>query len=199
MIDDGIKAEGADDDVVVGDISMHLLEALENRDAAQDAARQSDLLTIRTPAPEAVAVEVQEPHAAVAVEAPPEAEPEPQTEASAPKESATPEAEPETKVPEAAAPAAPETEPEATAPPPVDTPSSAPTQRPDDFTRIKGTDPALARALPEHGIVTYEDLAGLDDDGVRNLEAALEIPGRISKWKWPTQAAALIAEREEDD
>ena len=32
MLDDGVKAEGADETVVVGDISMHLLEALENRD-----------------------------------------------------------------------------------------------------------------------------------------------------------------------
>lgn len=62
-----------------------------------------------------------------------------------------------------------------------------------------GTDPALARALPDHGIVTYEDLAALDDNAVQELETALEIPGRISKWKWPTQAAALIAEREEAD
>ena len=62
-----------------------------------------------------------------------------------------------------------------------------------------GTDPALARALHDHGIVTYEDLAALDAAAVRDLEAALEIPGRISKWKWPTQAAALIAERDETD
>jgi len=149
MIDDGIKAEGADDDVVVGDISMHLLEALENRDAAAARARQSELLAIRTPAPEPVAVAVAEPRAAV--------------------------------------------------PAPARKPVSAPTPAPDDFTRIKGTDPALARALPEYGVVTYEDLAGLDDAGVQALEAALEIPGRISKWKWPAQAAALIAERDETD
>ncbi|MYH71478.1 MAG: hypothetical protein F4153_02710 [Acidimicrobiia bacterium] len=201
MIDDGIKAEGADEDVVVGDISMHLLEALENRDAAQQAARQSDLLTIRTAAPAPVAVEAEGPQAAVAVEAPPVAEAEPQTEASEPEEATAPETEPEMPVEasEPEEPAAPEAEPEAAAPAPAEAPASAPTQRPDDFTRIKGTDPALARALPEHGIVTYEDLAGLDDDGVRALEATLGVPGRISKWKWPTQAAALIAEREEAD
>jgi hypothetical protein len=34
MIDDGAKAAGKEDDEVrVGDISMHLLEALEERDA----------------------------------------------------------------------------------------------------------------------------------------------------------------------
>ncbi len=199
MIDDGIKAEGADDDVVVGDISMHLLEALENRDAAEEAARESELLTIRTAASESVAAAAEGPQAAVTVEAPPVAEPEPQAEAPEPEEPATPEIEPETEASEAAAPTAPEAEPEASSPTPAEKPASAPARRPDDFTRIKGTDPALARALPEHGIVTYEDLAGLDDDGVRALEATLEIPGRISKWKWPTQAAALIAERDEAD
>ena len=50
-----------------------------------------------------------------------------------------------------------------------------------------------------YGVTTYEDLAALDDDAVRDLETALEVPGRISKWKWPTQAAALIAERDETD
>lgn len=29
----------------------------------------------------------------------------------------------------------------------------------DDFTRIMGTDPTLARALPDHGIVAYDDSA----------------------------------------
>ena len=195
MIDDGIKAEGADEDVVVGDISMHLLEALENRDADQEAARQADLLTVRTPAPEAVAVAVAEPQTAVAVEAQPEAEPEPPAEAegSEPEVSAAPKAELATPVPEA------EAAPEAPAPAPAEKPVAAVARSVDDFTRIKGTDPALARALPDHGIVTYEDLAALDISAVRDLEAALEIPGRIRKWKWPTQAAALIAERDETD
>ena len=89
--------------------------------------------------------------------------------------------------------------PEAPAPAPAEKPAAAVARSVDDFTRIKGTDPALARALPDHGIVTYEDLAALDVAAVRDLEAALEIPGRISKWKWPTQAAALIAERDETD
>jgi len=35
MIDDGVRGEGVDDDEVkVGDIALHLLEALEARDAA---------------------------------------------------------------------------------------------------------------------------------------------------------------------
>ena len=197
MIDDGIKAEGADDDVVVGDISMHLLEALENRDAAVEEARQSELLTIRSPAPAATAVAVAEPQAAADVET--EAETTPEAATATPFVEVETETE-ETPAPEAEAEPAPEPpqepQPEAIAPAAM---PSAPTQRPDDFTRIMGTDPALARALPEHGIVTYEDLAALDDDAVQELEAALEIPGRISKWKWPTQAAALIAERDEAD
>jgi Fe-S oxidoreductase/nitrate reductase gamma subunit len=35
MLDDGVKGAGAEDDVQVGDISMHLLEALEKGDAAR--------------------------------------------------------------------------------------------------------------------------------------------------------------------
>jgi hypothetical protein len=34
MLDDGVKGAGAEDDVRVADISMHLLEALEARDSA---------------------------------------------------------------------------------------------------------------------------------------------------------------------
>ena len=36
MLDDGVKGAGAEDDVRVADISMHLLEALDARDAARD-------------------------------------------------------------------------------------------------------------------------------------------------------------------
>ena len=197
MIDDGIKAEGADEDVVVGDISMHLLEALENRDADEEAARQSELLTIRTPAREPAAVALAEPQAAVVTEAAPPAEPQP---AADPEPAAEPKPTVEAGEAEPEVAANPEADPE---PPPgqasQDRPAPDPARRPDDFTLIKGTDPALARALPDHGIVTYEDLAALDDQAVKDLEAALEIPGRISKWKWPSQAVALIAERDEVD
>ena len=42
MIDDGVKAEGIEEDQVkVGDIALHLLEALENRDAAARAEAQA--------------------------------------------------------------------------------------------------------------------------------------------------------------
>jgi Fe-S oxidoreductase/nitrate reductase gamma subunit len=37
MLDDGVKGAGAEDDVRVADISMHVLEALEARDARRDA------------------------------------------------------------------------------------------------------------------------------------------------------------------
>jgi Fe-S oxidoreductase/nitrate reductase gamma subunit len=37
MLDDGVKGAGAEEDVRVGDISMHLLEALEARDRGSDA------------------------------------------------------------------------------------------------------------------------------------------------------------------
>jgi Fe-S oxidoreductase/nitrate reductase gamma subunit len=43
MLDDGVKGAGAEDDVRVADISMHLLEALE----ARDAARDGDLETLQ--------------------------------------------------------------------------------------------------------------------------------------------------------
>jgi hypothetical protein len=42
MIDDGVKAEGIEEDQVkVGDIALHLLEALENRDATARAEAQA--------------------------------------------------------------------------------------------------------------------------------------------------------------
>ncbi len=166
MIDDGVKAEGADETVIVGDISMHLLEALENRDAAAQTAAQTELLTIRTPSTKpAPALVTTTTKTATSAETAVGAD------ALLTEESASK---------------------------PAATPASAPAEvavAKDDFSRIVGTDPYLIQALPQQGILSYEDLAALDDTGVRALEEALQIPGRISKWKWPTQAASLIAER----
>jgi Fe-S oxidoreductase len=42
MIDDGVKAQGLeDDDVKVGDIAMHVLDAIESSEAARDATTPS--------------------------------------------------------------------------------------------------------------------------------------------------------------
>jgi Fe-S oxidoreductase len=45
MIDDGVKGMGADDDVVVADIAMHLVEALETGEAADAAAVHTPQIT----------------------------------------------------------------------------------------------------------------------------------------------------------
>ncbi len=88
----------------------------------------------------------------------------------------------ETPVPPAAAPA-----PTPVAEALVETP--APTQ-PDDLKLIVGIGPALEKKLRAQGILSYRQLAALDEAGIDRLEAAIKTAGRIRRDDWIGQAKA---------
>jgi len=63
----------------------------------------------------------------------------------------------------------------------------------DDLQAIIGIGPVLERVLNSHGIVSWEQLAGLDDAEVARLSVELPgVPGRIEREGWVAQAAALV-------
>jgi predicted flap endonuclease-1-like 5' DNA nuclease len=63
---------------------------------------------------------------------------------------------------------------------------------PDDMRRIRGIGPAMETLLNEQGIVTFRQLALLDDAGIKELEARLPgVPGRIRRDRWVDQARDL--------
>ncbi len=206
MIDDGVKGAGKEEDEVrVADISMHVLDALETGEAEAEARRRAELTR---PAPfvwdggdgdshsgsEAAGAEAgaagvddlagavatmvtDEPRAALAEPAP-EPEPEPELE---------PQPEPE-----------PEPEPEPAAPPrSVSFTVPAAVGGPDDLARVKSMSPADAEALNQLGITTFEQLAALDRDAVRELEEVLGLPNRISHFNWVGQAQQLARDKQD--
>lgn len=70
---------------------------------------------------------------------------------------------------------------------PVETP--APTQ-PDDLKLIVGIGPALEKKLRAQGILSYRQLAALDEAGIDRIEAAIKTAGRIRRDDWIGQAKA---------
>jgi len=88
----------------------------------------------------------------------------------------------ETPAPPAAAPA-----PTPVAEALVETP--APTQ-PDDLKLIVGIGPALEKKLRAQGILSYRQLAALDEAGIDRIEAAIKTAGRIRRDDWIGQAKA---------
>lgn len=67
----------------------------------------------------------------------------------------------------------------------------------DDLQALKGVGPAMERELRRHGIHRYEDLAELDDDGIRRLEERLGSHGaRLRRDDWVGQAAELARRRD---
>lgn len=69
-------------------------------------------------------------------------------------------------------------------------------QAKDDLQQIEGIGPFLEKKLNEVGIVSFEQVAALDDSLIEQLTAAIEFfPGRIQKDDWVGQAAKLLANR----
>ncbi len=174
MIDDGVRGEGAEhEDVHVGDIALHVLEALHRGEEA--TAERRDAETIPTVlVGEAAPTGVPAADSVSGLDLAPMARLRP---APAPAAPAV-----------AMGVAAPE--PAAVAPTPT---SEAPAAtRRDDLRLIKGTDPMLLAELAKQGITGYDQIARLDDAGVEALAEAIGAPGRIQKWNWVAQAEDLL-------
>jgi predicted flap endonuclease-1-like 5' DNA nuclease len=74
-----------------------------------------------------------------------------------------------------------------------------PDAQPDDLRRIRGIGPAMERLLNEQGIVTFRQLALLNDAGVAELEKRLPgVPGRVRRDRWVEQAQKLHVETHGD-
>lgn len=82
-------------------------------------------------------------------------------------------------------------EPAPTAPPPA---AARPESR-DDLKRIKGIGPVLERRLHELGVKSFADLAALTPERVKEIDEAIEFPGRIERERWIEQAKELLARR----
>lgn len=91
---------------------------------------------------------------------------------------------------------------------PVDEPAGAaaegafappPGAEPDDLQRIRGVGPAMERLLNAQGILTFRQLAVLDDAGIEQLQSRLPgFTGRIRRDRWVDQARQLHIETHGD-
>lgn len=82
--------------------------------------------------------------------------------------------------------------PAAVAPAPSTAPRRAP---PDDLKLIKGIGPVLERRLHELGVKSFADLVALTPERVKEIDEAIEFPGRIERERWIEQAKELLARR----
>lgn len=74
-----------------------------------------------------------------------------------------------------------------------------PDAEPDNLRRIRGIGPAMERLLNEQGIVTFRQLAVLNDAGIEELQGRLPgVPGRIRRDQWVPQARDLHVETHGD-
>jgi diguanylate cyclase (GGDEF)-like protein/PAS domain S-box-containing protein len=64
-----------------------------------------------------------------------------------------------------------------------------------DLTKINGIGPAINRDLNDMNIVSYAQLAALDDERAEEINNRIGFPGRIQREKWREQAAALITSK----
>jgi predicted flap endonuclease-1-like 5' DNA nuclease len=79
----------------------------------------------------------------------------------------------------------------AAAPPPA---APAPPRK-DDLKLVKGIGPVLERRLHELGVRSFADLAALTPARVKEIDEAIEFPGRIERERWIEQARELLARR----
>ena len=61
----------------------------------------------------------------------------------------------------------------------------------DDLTKIKGIGPTICKALYEHGITRFEQIAKLEIDQVRELDKKLGRYGRMERLDWVSAAREL--------
>lgn len=91
-------------------------------------------------------------------------------------------------------PPAPRTAPPPAAPPPEPPAARAPAA-PDDLKLIKGIGPVLERRLHELGVRSFADLAALTPERVKEIDEAIEFPGRIERERWIEQAKEFLRSR----
>lgn len=221
MISDGVAAEGVEaEEVQVGDIALHVLEALKNAEA------EAEISKAELPAAVLAGTSVEDYDSSIRTK-----EKRSETmrfESVLPATSSGEETEPLKGTP-----ALPLIEPirlvpqqkakapawagawagTATAPP---TPAaedsgaaaaadaslgkeSAEDGRPDNLALIRGTDPMALSILKARGITRYAQLAEMDKAEITALEEALETPGRVVRWRWAAQARDLMERAETDD
>ncbi len=207
MMDDGVKAAGKEDDEVkVADISMHLLEALEEGERLAANERELDITEPLRVRPEVMPADVvagseamttffdtkmavavaEAPDTAIVSTSDPATSPDDlgdDDEPAQPGAEATPDPAPEESpagmnAAEAAAAAAAK----------ADAPSGGPR---DKLATIRGMDPYTAGRLNERGIDTFEDVAALSDAQVAEIEGEFEIPGSFERYSWRYQARHL--------
>jgi NADH-quinone oxidoreductase subunit E len=63
----------------------------------------------------------------------------------------------------------------------------------DDLKRISGIGPKLANVLTGHGVVTFAQLADMDEAALAALDADLGLEGRILRDDWAGQARKILA------
>lgn len=71
--------------------------------------------------------------------------------------------------------------------------AKAPVSAGDDLKRISGIGPKLANVLTGHGVVTFAQLADMDEAGLAALDAELGLEGRILRDDWAGQARRILA------
>ena len=207
MIDDGVRGEGVEpEDVRVGDISLHLLEAIHNGEQEAAARRQAELEMPVTSDGDPVTAGVPVKMSAAGIVLAPMPRPAP-SHAALPPPAGVPAPAPAPAAAPAPAPAPAGVPAPAPAPAGVPAPAPAPTAAPapaatggtptgaprrDDLRLIRGTDPMLLAELAKQGITGYDQIAALDNAAVAALEEAIGAPGRIGKWNWVVQAQDLL-------
>ncbi|HWU63188.1 MAG TPA: helix-hairpin-helix domain-containing protein [Ensifer sp.] len=71
--------------------------------------------------------------------------------------------------------------------------AKAPVSTGDDLKRISGIGPKLANVLKGHGVVTFAQLAEMNEAALAALDAELGLEGRILRDDWAGQARKILA------
>lgn len=71
--------------------------------------------------------------------------------------------------------------------------AKAPVSAGDDLKRISGIGPKLANVLTGHGVVTFAQLAEMNEAALAALDAELGLEGRILRDDWAGQARKILA------
>ena len=71
--------------------------------------------------------------------------------------------------------------------------SSMKSGKADDLKLLSGVGPAIAKRLAEAGITSYQQIADLDEAGIKELDEKANLGGRIEREEWQEQARELMA------